>query len=90
MKRILTVGGVALLLTSCAQLPRELRTQIEAADNRLLQAEKDFQRTNAEVLDDIKRTPDLFNGTSVATAWPNSLRAAKSKLDAAERDRVEL
>lgn len=95
MKRnILIAGGAmllaALLFNGCAQLPRELRTQIDAANERLLQAESDFRRTNAEVLDDIKRTPDLFAGTSVATAWPETLRGAKSKLDAAERDRVQL
>ncbi len=95
MKRKVMVGGAGILLTAllfngCAQLPRELRSQIDSANERLLQAESDFRRTNAEVLDDLKRTPDLFNGTPVATAWPDSLRAAKSKLDAAERDRVEL
>jgi hypothetical protein len=82
--------STSLLFTACNQLPRELRTQIETADNNLLQAEKDFQHTNAEVLDDIKRTPDLFTGTAVATEWPNALRAAKARLDAAERDRVQL
>ncbi len=95
MKRTVILAGVALMLTSllfngCSQLPRELRSQIDSANERLLQAESDFRRTNAEVLDDLKRTPDLFNGTPVATAWPDALRAAKSKLDAAERARVQL
>jgi len=90
MKLKITVAGAALLLTACAQLPRELRSQIDAANNRLTQSGKDFERTDAEVLDDIKRTPDLFNGTSVATGWPAGLHAAKSKLDAAGRDRAEI
>src|ERR1700691_5217556 len=95
MKRKVSIAGAGMLLTAllfsgCAQLPRELRSQIDAANERLLQAESDFRRTNTEVLDDLKRAPDLFNGTPVATAWPDALRAAKSKLDAAERARVEL
>ena len=95
MKRKIILAGVALMLTSllfngCSQLPRELRSQIDSANERLLQAESDFRRTNAEVLDDLKRAPDLFSGTPVATAWPDALRAAKSKLDAAERARVAL
>ena len=90
MKLNITLAGAALMLTCCAQLPRELRSQIDAANGSLRQAEKDFDRTSAEVLDDIKRTPDLFAGTSVAASWPATLRAAKTKLAAAERDRAEL
>ena len=90
MKLKYVVVSGALLLTACARLPRELRNEIEAANHRLDQSVKDFDRTNAEVQDDLKRTPDLFNGTAVANEWPAALRSAKGKLDAANHDRQEL
>ncbi|MDE3195715.1 MAG: hypothetical protein KGN84_05190 [Acidobacteriota bacterium] len=90
MKLKFGVAAAALLLAACAQLPRELRTEIEDANRRLAQSVSDFNRTNAEVEDDLRRTPGLFSGTAVATAWPAALQAAKAKLDAAGRDRGEL
>ena len=38
-----------LLLTGCASVPRELSRQIEDADTRLLQSEKQFQKNADEV-----------------------------------------
>jgi hypothetical protein len=90
MKLRITLAGAVLLLAGCAQLPRELRARIDNANENLAQAEKDFARINTEVLDDLKGVPALFRGTRVADEWPASLRAAKSKLDAAGRDREEL
>ena len=85
-----TLAAAALLLAGCAHLPRELRARIDNANENLAQTEKDFARINSEVLDDLKGVPALFRGTRVADEWPASLRAAKSKLDAAGRDREQL
>ena len=77
-----------LLLISCASLPRELRHEIQEADNRLLQAQKQFQNDADAINSDFNYSPDLFK--SVSADWTSRLKAAKSKLDAAETDRREL
>jgi hypothetical protein len=77
-----------LVLTGCASLPRELRHEIQEAANRLLEAQKQFQKNADEIKSDINYSPDLFK--TVATDWTGRLQAAKSKLDAAESDRREL
>jgi hypothetical protein len=77
-----------LLLTGCASLPRELRHQIQEADNRLVQAQKQFQKDADEIKSDFNYSPDLFK--TVSSDWTGRLNAAKSKLDAAETDRREL
>src|SRR5579863_7913111 len=52
--------ALSLLLFSCASLPRELRHEISEADNRLLQAQKVFQREADEIKSDFNHSPDLF------------------------------
>jgi hypothetical protein len=79
---------LALLLTACASLPRELRRQISDADSRLLQAQSQFRKAADEIKADLNHSPDLFK--AVAADWNNRLNTAKSKLDAAETDRREL
>jgi hypothetical protein len=77
-----------LLLTGCASLPRELRHEIQDADNRLVQAQKQFQNDADEIKSDFNHSPDLFK--TVSSDWTGRLKAAESKLDAAETDRREL
>jgi hypothetical protein len=80
--------AVFLLLTGCASLPRELRHEIQEADNRLLQAQKQFQKDADEIKSDFTYSPDLFK--TVSSDWAGRLKAAKSKLDAAETYRQQL
>ena len=87
MKR-LVVFAAAVVLAGCASLPRELRHEIDEADNRLLQAQKQFKKTSDEITADLNHSPDLFK--AVASEWTGRLKAAKSRLDAAETDRREL
>jgi len=77
-----------LLLTGCASIPRELRHEIQEADDRVLQAQKQFQKDADEIKSDFNYSPDLFK--TVSSDWTGRLNAAKSKLDAAEADRREL
>jgi hypothetical protein len=77
-----------LLLTGCTSLPRELRHEIQEADNRLLHAQEQFQKDADEIKSDFNYSPDLFK--TVSSDWTGRLNAAKSKLDAAETDRGEL
>jgi hypothetical protein len=86
MKRLAVFAAV--LLTGCASLPRELRREIQDADNRLLQTQRQFQKTSEELKSDLNHAPDLFK--SVSSDWTSRLNIAKSKLDAAETDRREL
>ncbi|HVW86852.1 MAG TPA: hypothetical protein VHB50_19335 [Bryobacteraceae bacterium] len=81
---------LTLVLGGCAGLPRELRQQAAREGDKLQQAEKQLERTQNEIRDDLTRVSDLFNGAPVATEWPARLRAAKAKLDSAENNRREL
>ena len=88
-KRYFAIAGV-LLLASCGGLPRALRTEIQTENERLQMAEKRFARSQDAVREDMAQAQDLFAGTSVSTEWPARFRAARAKLDTAERDRREL
>lgn len=87
MKRF-AVLFAAVLLAGCNSLPNELRREIADADSRLLQAQRQFQRTADEVRADLKKSPDLFQ--TVSAEWSSRLTAAKARLDSAESDRREL
>ncbi|HXJ42067.1 MAG TPA: hypothetical protein VNH18_22510 [Bryobacteraceae bacterium] len=85
MRRLLLPSLMAVLvLTGCSRLPRSLRNEISAENDKLEQARKDLAKTEATVKEDLARSPDLFNGTNVATEWPARLGVAKSKLDRAD------
>ena len=89
LPQYLAMAG-ALLLASCGGLPRPLRNEIQAENERLQQAEKRFARSRDAVREDLAHARDLFDGASVSTEWPARFRAAQAKLDAAENDRREL
>jgi hypothetical protein len=76
------------LLAGCASLPRELRQEIQEADIRLLQAQKQFQSEADSIKSDFAYAPDLFR--TVSSDWTGRLKAAKTRLDAAETNRREL
>lgn len=86
--RHLAVFGFLLLASCAARLPRSVRTEIRSESEKLQSAERQLQRSERTVRDDLGSAPDLFQGASVATDWPARLRTARQKLDdARSRDR---
>ena len=89
MKRYLVVTS-ALLLASCAGLPRSLRNEIAQEKERLQQAERQLKHSEETVRDDIAHSPDLFKGTPVVSEWPAKLQSARGTLDRASSDLLQL
>lgn len=89
LQRCLPIAA-ALLLASCTGLPRSIKTEIAAEQDRLQQAEHELQHSQQTVRDDLAHAPDLFNGTSVVTAWPAKLQSAQTTLDRAKNDLRQL
>ncbi|HTA47146.1 MAG TPA: hypothetical protein VK789_32105 [Bryobacteraceae bacterium] len=81
---------VSLLLASCNGLPPSIKRDIAAEKDRLQQAEHELQHSRETVRDDLAHTPDLFNGTAVATEWPAKLQADQTTLDRAKDDLRQL
>jgi len=88
--RNLVVLGFVLLAGCGARLPRSLRTEIRSESDKLQSAERQLQRSEKTVRDDLASAPDLFQGTAAATAWPDRLQAARQKLDTAMSQDREL
>ncbi len=88
-KRYVAIAG-ALLLVSCGGLPRALRNQIAAEKQSLQQAERQLQKSQQTVRDDLAHSPDLFKDTPVATEWPARLQSARGSLDRAKNDLQQL
>jgi hypothetical protein len=86
MKRLAVLAAV--LLTGCASLPKELRREISEADSRLLQTQRQFQRTSDDIQAELKQAPDLFR--TVSSDWDGRLKTAKARLAAAENYRRQL
>jgi hypothetical protein len=85
------VVGLILVLAGCgARLPRSLRSEIRSESDKLQSADRQLSRSEKTVRDDLASAPDLFQGTAVATAWPDRLRAARQKLDTARSQDREL
>jgi hypothetical protein len=89
MKRYLVIAS-ALLLASCAGLPRSLRNEIAQEKERLQQAERQLKHSEETVRDDIAHAPDLFKGTPVVSEWPAKLQSARGTLDRANTDLQQL
>ncbi len=89
MKRYLVIAS-ALLLASCAGLPRSLRNEIAQEKERLQQAERQLKHSEETVRDDIAHAPDLFKGTPVVSEWPAKLQSARGTLDRANSDLQQL
>src|SRR5580704_12181601 len=89
MKRYLVVTS-ALLLASCAGLPRSLRNEIAQEKERLQQAERQLKHSEETVRDDIAHSPDLFKDTPVVSEWPAKLQVARGTLDRASSDLQQL
>lgn len=88
--RNLAVLGFVLLAGCGARLPQSLRNEIRSENEKIQSAERQIQRSEKVVKDDLASAPDLFQGTPVATAWPDRLRVARQKLDNARSQDREL
>ncbi len=89
MKRILVVVA-ALSLAACSSLPRALRDDIASEISKLDQAQAQLKKAQADIKSNLDKSPDLFNGTPVATEWPARLQQAGLKLDRAQDARTQL
>jgi hypothetical protein len=89
MRSVAIVGF--LLLAGCgARLSRSLRSDIRDESDKLQSAQRQMERSEKTVRDDLASAPDLFQGTTVVTAWPDRLRMARQKLDSARSQDREL
>lgn len=89
-KRNLPIFGLLILISCGAGLPRLLREDISAENNRLQEAERQLQRSGERVREDLAQAPDLFRGASAPAAWNAKLRVAREKLNTAESDGREM
>lgn len=87
MKRLETalVAAALLWLAACAAgLPRSLRRDISYEHDKLRNAERQLERSNQTVHDDLAQDPSLFANTAVAAEWKAKLDAARAKLQSAQ------
>lgn len=89
MRNLVLLGFV--LLAGCgARLPRSLRTEIRSENEKLQSADRELQRSEKTLRDDLASAPDLFQGTSVGNDWQARLRSAREKLDDAKSEGREM
>ena len=93
MKR-LTPG---LLITAClffvaceGHLPNSLHQEIAAENSRLRDADRQLQRIQGTVENDLAKNPDWFRDVSEPGEWTAALRTARENLDRAKQDGKEL
>ena len=86
MKR-LTPG---LLITAClffaaceGHLPNSLHQEIAAENSRLRDADRQLQRIQGTVENDLAKNPDWFRDVSEPGEWTAALRTARENLDRA-------
>ena len=89
MKRLI-LSVVAVSLAACSSLPRALRDDIASEIGKLDQARAKLKSAQTAITATLAKSPDLFNGTPVATEWPARLQAASLKLDRAQDARTQL
>ncbi|MGA8027751.1 MAG: hypothetical protein WB992_11440 [Bryobacteraceae bacterium] len=89
-KSCVAIYGLLLLASCTARLPQSLRQEIASENDRLGDARKQLQRSETRVHDDLAKAPDLFRDAAAPAEWEGSLRSAREKLNAAERDGKEM
>lgn len=82
-----------LLITAClfyvacqGHLPNSVHREIILEHDRLRDADRQLQRVQDLVKDDLAKNPGLFRDVSAPGEWATALRVAKSKLDRAKQD----
>ncbi|MGA2600798.1 MAG: hypothetical protein ABSH09_27845 [Bryobacteraceae bacterium] len=88
--RIPVILGFVLLTGCVARLPRSLRTEIRSENEKIQSADRELQRSEKTLRNDLAAAPDLFQGTSVAGDWQARLRSAREKLDDAKSQDREM
>ncbi|MBV8551067.1 MAG: hypothetical protein JOY54_07180 [Acidobacteriaceae bacterium] len=81
----------ALILASCAgRLPQSVREDVASENQRLQEAERQIQRLQGRVHEDVAKAPDLFQNVSAPAEWDAAFADAHAKLRNAERAGSEL
>lgn len=88
--RTLVVLGFVLLAGCGSRLPKSLRSDIRSESEKLQAAERQLQRSEKTLRENLASAPDLFQGTPAATDWPARLRSARQKLESAKSEDREL
>src|ERR1700685_3136158 len=79
------IAAALLLLSACVGgLPPSLRRDIAYEHDSLRNAERQIDRAQQTVREDVAADADLFANTPVAAEWTSSLQAARMKLKSAE------
>lgn len=81
----LSIAAVALLLTACAGgLPHSLRRDIGYEHDQLRNAQRQLERSQQTIDEDLAKNADLFANAPVVADWRSKLDGARSKLKSAE------
>src|ERR1700676_3896841 len=88
--RNLVVLGLVVLVGCGSRLPKSLRSDIRSESDKLQAAERQLQRSEKTLKENLASAPDLFQGTPAATDWPARLRSARQKLESAKSEDREL
>lgn len=84
-RHTISIAAVIALLAACAGgLPRSLRRDIAYEHDKLHNAERQLERSQQAVKDDLAKDADLFANAPVAADWKSKLDAAAAKLHSAE------
>jgi hypothetical protein len=79
------------LLVACGRgLPPSLERDVSLENDRVQNAERQVEKTEAELNGDLARAPDLFRGASEVAEWKARISGAKADLQAARNDGHEL
>jgi hypothetical protein len=87
MKRTdaVSVAAAAILLVACAGgLPRSLRRDIGYEHDKLQNAQRQLERSQQSITDDLAKDADLFANAPVVADWKSKLDGARAKLHSAE------
>jgi len=86
----LPIFGTLMLLSCVGGLPPSLQRDIETENERVLTAERELQRSQQKVQQDLAQAPDLFEGAAEPAQWTASLASAREKLNSAKTDARDL
>ncbi len=81
---------VLVLAAGLDDLPRSVRSRIEAEQRSLAQAHSQFDSARTEVAQALRAEPELFRARSMNTAFPDRLNQGSAGLAAADRDMAAL
>jgi hypothetical protein len=81
----------AVVMISCARgLPPWLQRDMAAENERLSAAEREVERSEQRVRQEVAQAPDLFASASEPAQWATAFRTARENLELSQRDDKEL